>query len=57
MMRPEDEPGLSPSADSHSQKVRKARAGRGLIVFIIGIAVLALLVYITIGIYAAITAT
>lgn len=54
-MRPEDEPGLAPSADSHGQKVKKARAGRGLVFFIAGVAIAALLLYLTIGIYAGIS--
>ncbi|TCV74572.1 hypothetical protein EDE05_103329 [Neorhizobium sp. R1-B] len=54
-MKPEDEPGLAPSADSHGQKVKKARAGKGLVLFIVGVAVAALLLYLTIGIYAGIS--
>jgi hypothetical protein len=55
-MRPEDEPGLAPSADSRGQKVKKARAGRGLVLFIAGVAIAALLLYLAIGIYAGISA-
>ncbi|WP_170117249.1 hypothetical protein [Neorhizobium alkalisoli] len=55
-MRPEDEPGLAPSADSHGQKLTKARAGRGLVLFIAGVAIAALLLYLTIVIYAGISA-
>ena len=54
-MRPEDEPGLAPSADNHGQKVKKVRAGRGLVIFIVGVAIAALLLYLTIGIYAGIS--
>ena len=56
-MKAEDEPGLAPSADSHQQRVKKVRAGRGLVIFIAGVAIGALLLYLTIAIYAGVSAS
>ena len=43
--------GLAPSADSGEQKRRKVTAGRGLLMFIAGIAVCAFAIYIFIVLY------
>lgn len=43
--------GLSPSADSPKQKRRKLRAGRGLLIFISGVALSAFALYIFVALY------
>lgn len=43
--------GLSPSADSPSQKKRKVVAGRGLALFIAGFALMAFALYLFIVVY------
>ena len=43
--------GLSPSADSPEQKGRKLLAGRGLLVFICGVALCAFALYIFVALY------
>lgn len=43
--------GLSPSADSGPQKKRKVVAGRGLVMFIAGVALAAFAMYIFVAFY------
>jgi len=43
--------GLSPSADAQPQKKRKVFAGRGLVIFIAGVAVAAFCLYVFIALY------
>ena len=45
--------GLSPSADSPAQKKRKVMAGRGILMFIVGVAVAAFALYIFAAAYIA----
>ncbi|MCQ1769320.1 hypothetical protein NOJ28_27730 [Neorhizobium galegae] len=49
--RSETPTGLSPSADSEPQKTRKVIAGRGLVMFIAGVAVAAFCLYMFIALY------
>ncbi len=52
-MRPEDEPGVSPGPASPEKKTKQALLGRGLALFIGGVAVTAFLLYLAVALYAA----
>ncbi|MBW6425359.1 hypothetical protein KX729_28420 [Rhizobium sp. XQZ8] len=43
--------GLAPSSDSSEQKKKKLQAGKGLMLFIVGIAALAAFLYVFIAVY------
>ncbi|NSY15064.1 hypothetical protein [Agrobacterium vitis] len=49
--------GLAPSADSPEQKRRKLLAGKGLMLFIVGIAALAAFLYVFIAVYGILSST
>ncbi|MGK9050955.1 hypothetical protein QTA58_20645 [Neorhizobium sp. CSC1952] len=49
--------GLSPSADHPAQKRRKMRAGRGLALFIAGVAAAAFAVYLFVVVYGLVAGT
>jgi len=46
---PDDDPALAPSADSKAENRRKMNVGRGLVILIVCLAVLAFILYFMIG--------
>jgi len=49
---PDKDPALAPSADSPPENRRKLRVGKGMMLFLLGIAILAFALYLLIGIRA-----
>lgn len=46
---PDDDPALAPSADTRPEKRRKMAAGKGVLLFVAGLAILAFALYLLIG--------
>jgi hypothetical protein len=55
-IKPENEPGVTPSPASGEKRAKQARAGRGLPIFIGGVAVAAFLLYLMVTVYGIMTA-
>jgi hypothetical protein len=46
---PDNDPALAPSADSKAENRRKMRVGKGLVILLVGLAILAFILYLMIG--------
>jgi len=46
---PDDDPALAPSVDSKAENRRKMKVGRGLVILLVCLAVLAFILYFMIG--------
>jgi hypothetical protein len=55
-MKPENEPGVSPSPATQDKRAKQSRAGHGLPIFIGGVAVAAFMLYLMIAVYGFMTA-
>jgi hypothetical protein len=47
---PDDDPALAPSADTRGEKRRRLTAGKGVLLVIAGVAILAFALYLLIGV-------
>ena len=49
---PDKDPALAPSADSPTENRRKLKVGKGMMLFLLGIAILAFALYLLVGLRA-----